>query len=493
MSMSRAWIPVLTFLLLVIGLSAGMSDDRVIAASEVLAKIKAGETAEFDNYTIVGDLNLSALKIEDAVHFNHTIFQNSVNFNYTSFNGPVYFWSSAFNGPAYFVSSVFNGPAYFDYSAFTDPAYFGSSAFTGPAYFGSSAFTGPAYFEYSDFNDSAYFPLSAFNNGAYFQSSAFTGPADFIFSAFNGPADFKFSAFNDGAYFQSSAFNGIADFSSSAFNGHADFRSSAFNDTADFRYSAFNDIADLSNSKLKGDAFFYGSTFKKELDLTLTEYNNLYIRWNKDNRLVYDDTAYQSLIENLRKLGFTADADNCYYQFRVGQFLHQNPIEDPLISIFNFGAWIFYGFGKRPIYPFIWSIFSVGLFGVFWIAIGLASPMDAISKYNLNKGWSHRLFSLILIPIIFIVWRMIGLEKSKRAIDEYDQVGNWPTKIREAFGFSATVFLSGTKFFVDPPVIPVLPGRSQSLIKRTFLLERLLGAFFSILLFLAVGATIVRN
>ena len=85
------------------------------------------------------------------------------------------------------------------------------------------------------------------------------------------------------------------------------------------------------------------------------------------------------------------------------------------------------------------------------------------------------------------------MEKSGRAIDEYDQVGNWPGKIREAFGFSATVFLSGTKFFVDPPAIPVLPGRSQSLIKRAFLFERLLGAFFSILLFLAVGATIVRN
>ena len=403
--MSRAWIPVLTFLLLVIGLSAGMSDDRVIAASEVLAKIKAGEPAEFDNYTIVGYLNLSAMKIEDPVNFNHTIFQNFVNFGYTSFKGPAYFEFSTFNGPANFWHSAFNGPAHFQ----------------------SSAFNGLAYFESSAFNDTAYFMSSAFNGPAY------------------------------------------------------------------FRYSAFNDIADLSNSKLKGDAFFYGSTFKKELDLTLTEYNNLYIRWNKDNRLVYDDTAYQSLIENLRKLGFTADADNCYYQFRVGQFLHQNPIEDPLIFIFNFGAWIFYGFGKRPIYPFIWSIFSVGLFGVFWIAIGLASPMDAISKYNLNNGWSRRVFSLILIPIICIVWRVIGLEKSRRAIDEYDQVRNWPGKIREAFGFSATVFLSGTKFFVDPPAIPVLPGRSQSLIKRAFLFERLLGAFFSILLFLAVGATIVRN
>jgi hypothetical protein len=443
-----------------IGLSAGMLDDRVIAASEVLAKTKAGEQAEFDNYTIVGDLNLSALKIEEAVHFNNTIFQNSVNFNFTSFNGPADFRYSVFNDTAYFRYSVFNDTADFRYSVFNGPANFWFSVINGLANFEHSVFNGPADFEYSAFYGFAIFGYSAFN-----------GPANFRHLAFNGPAIFWNSYFNDTAYFRFSAFNG----------------------PANFRFSAFNGPADFSNSKLKGDAFFYGSTFKKELDLTLTEYDSLYIRWNKNNHLVYDDTAYQSLMENLRRLGFTADTDNCYYQFRVGQFLHQNPIEDPLMYIFNFGAWIFYGFGKRPIYPFIWSIFSVGLFGVFWIAIGLASPKDAIAKYNLDKGWSHRAFSKILIPIISIIWRVIGLEKSRREIDEYDLVRNWPGKIREAFSFSATVFLSGTKVFVDPPAVPVLPGRSQSLIRRAFLFERLLGAFFSILLFLAVGATIVRN
>ena len=64
--LSRIWIPILVALLFMVGLSASMPEGRVVPASEVIAKIKAGEPAEFDNHTIVGNLNLSALKIEDA-------------------------------------------------------------------------------------------------------------------------------------------------------------------------------------------------------------------------------------------------------------------------------------------------------------------------------------------------------------------------------------------------------------------------------------------
>jgi hypothetical protein len=463
----------LVILLFMIGLSVGMPDKRVIQASEVETKIRAGEPAEFDNCTILGDLNLSALTIQWPVHFNHTVFQNSLSFEYTIFNGTAYFEYSVFNGYANFWESAFNGDANFR-----------SSTFNGEANFGGSTFNGTAYFRFSAFNDTASFWGSAFNGEANFGKSIFNGTAYFRSSTFNGEAYFGESAFNGTAYFENSVFNGYANFWESAFNGDANFWGSAFNGEAYFGESAF-----------KKEVFFYDVTFKKKLDLTLTKYSKLYIRWDKNNDLVYDDTAYQLLIENLRKLGFMADADNCYYQFRVDQFLNLNPIEDPLIYIFNFGAWIFYGYGKRPIYPFLWSIFSIGLFAVFWIAVGLQNPKDVVNKFRLDNRWPHRIsssFSLLLVKLIKIIWNAIELDKTIRAIDEYDHVRNWPSSLREAISFSATVFLSGTKFFVDPPVVPVLPGRSQSLIKRAFLFERLLGAFFSILLFLAIGATVVR-
>ena len=65
--------------------------------------------------------------------------------------------------------------------------------------------------------------------------------------------------------------------------------------------------------------------------------------------------------------------------------------------------------------------------------------------------------------------------------------------IADIMGYSATVFLSGTKFFIDPPPIPRITGKSRSLIKKAFTFERLLGTLFSILLLIAIGGTIVRS
>jgi len=58
--------------------------------------------------------------------------------------------------------------------------------------------------------------------------------------------------------------------------------------------------------------------------------------------------------------------------------------------------------------------------------------------------------------------------------------------------FSATIFLSGTRLFIDPPMLPELPRWSRFQIKVAFTAERVLGAFFSILFFLSIGATVVR-
>ena len=63
----------------------------------------------------------------------------------------------------------------------------------------------------------------------------------------------------------------------------------------------------------------------------------------------------------------------------------------------------------------------------------------------------------------------------------------------DAINFSIIVFLSGTKFFIDPPEIPQLQKWPKSLTKSVFIAERVFGALFSILLFIAINATVVRQ
>ena len=256
--------------------------------------------------------------------------------------------------------------------------------------------------------------------------------------------------------------------------------------------------------------------FNDTLELSFAKYDKLFIYWSTIGKLGYvdasDDASYQLLIENFKKLGFMDDADNCYYQFRVDQFLKGNS-DDKFISPFNFGAWIFYGFGKKPIYPVLWSIFFIVLFGLLWWGIGskdsrsdlaimLWIPLFVVSfwywyLYNdINIKCSLALLfmgSMLLIEFSVIFWRFTRLNKPEAAIDEHLETQKCPRSVPEALVFSATVFLSGTKLFIDPPAIPIQQNVSGSFVKMVFVMERLLGAFFSILFFLAIGATVVRS
>jgi len=163
----------------------------------------------------------------------------------------------------------------------------------------------------------------------------------------------------------------------------------------------------------------------------------------------------KTIIENFKKLGFLTDADNSYYQFRKEQFQHRSFWEDPLIYTSDLMAGVFYGYGKRPLYPLIWSIVIVMIFGGIWIAV--------------------------------------GSKKTKKEVDEYSSIKRWPSNLSDALVFSATVFLSGTKLFVDPPAIPEISGVSRSFIRKAFTIERLLGALFSVLFFLAVTGMIIKS
>jgi len=506
-----------------IGLSAGTTEENIIQANAVETIILAGESAEFDNCTIVGDLNLSGLIIEKPVHFNHTIFQDTVMFNSTAFKGDAYFWNSAFNGTAYFWNSAFNSDACFRNSAFNSDAYFWNSAFNGTACFWNSVFNSNAYFWNSAFNDYAYFGNSAFNGYAYFANSAFNGYADFGNSAFNGyayfgnlafngyayfgnltfngNADFGNSVFNDYAYFGHSAFKGDAYFGNSAFNGYAVFENSAFNGDADFVEvqfcketdfddSQFNGTTSFNCSRFKEDAFFEGSDFNCTIYLIRTKYEKMFIRWSSIKDIAYDDAAYLSLMENFKKLGYFEDYNDCYYEYRNehrdhdrgGKYHGMNPVEEWARKQIDVVLEIFYGYGKKPLYPLGWAIGTVLLFGIIWMIGGLKADDNETDD---NKSRQYLRKSII--------------EKSdsnKEIVSKNQSTGcDWRNEIRILAGamiFSATIFLSGTRLFIDPPDLPTMPRWTRFQTKAAFTTERILGAFFSVLFFLSIGATIVR-
>ncbi len=454
---------VFVILLLIIGLSEGMQGKRAIQASEVESAIRGGEPAEFDNCTIIGDLNLSGLIIKGPVHFNHTTFQDSVNFESTTFNGDANFGHSDFNGTADFGHSDFNGTADFR----------------------RTDFNADAYFWYSDFNSSVSFWSSAFNGSVSFWYSDFNGNANFGSSAFNGSVSFLSSAFNGSVSFWSSAFNGYADFESSAFNGDAYFAAVKFNKEAAFDDSQFNNTTSFNSSRFKEDAFFEGSDFNCTIYLIRTKYEKMFIRWRSIKDLAYDDAAYLLLMENFKKLGYIEDYDNCYYEYRKehrdqdwgGKYHGMGPAEEWIRKRIDAGLEIFYGYGKKPLYPLIWAISTVLLFGIVWRIGGM--------KAHNNRSGKDRKMGII---------EKYGSDK-ETALKRQSTGRDWRREIEilaDAMIFSTTVFLSGTRLFIDPPLLPEMARGSKFQIKAAFTAERVLGAFFSVLFFLSIGATVVR-
>jgi hypothetical protein len=415
-----------------------------VNATDVLSRIEVGRPAEFDNCIIVGNLDLSALKIDEPVHFNNSRFQDSANFSSTIFNGNAYFLDSRFDIYVDFIDSAFNSDADFSGSTFNSDADFRNSTFSGYAFFTDSAFNGNAVL-----SDEADFSGSTFNSDADFRNSTFNSNAYFLGSEFNGDA-----------YFGEAAFNDTADFVHSKFNV-SDFIATKFNKEAQFNDAQFAGIANFDNSRFTGDALFENTIFQNTLSLTRTRYDKLFVRWyNIKGGLVYDDAAYMSLMKNFKDLGYFEDYDSCYFQYRKehrGQpWPAVNAWEAGLRKIIDYPLEWFYGYGTKPLNAFLFSLGIIISFGGFWRALGLGGPKDRTKE---------------------------GLKEGEEWLDG---------DITDILGFSVTVFLSGTKFFIDPPAIPKIEGHSRSLIKKAFVLERLLGALFSILFFIAVSGTIVR-
>lgn len=528
-------------LLLVIGLSEATPENRVVPADEVLAKIEAGQSAEFDYCIIVGDLDLTGLKVEKPVHFNFTTFQNAVECDFITFDSNSHFLHSVFNGPADFSHSKFNSLADFRSSKFSSTASFNSSNFSNNVYFGDTAFNDIAYFGHSVFNGEANFRFIAFNYDADFSDSQFLGDADFSESRFNGDSDFSFSVFNDDANFRFSIFKGDANFWSSTFNDILNFRRTIFRGDSNFGGAAFNGIANFLSSVFKGDASFGASTFNNEVAFDYATFNSTtdfgYSVFNDIANFRYsnfDNTAIFNLAIFNKGANFNDAIFRGYASFNGCQFkadaLFESTIFKNRLSLtrikcgYNTFIYIRQGHINELEYDdeaYLLLLRNFKMLGYFedydhcyyqYRKAHRTQPWPSASNvetwgrklldypFQYFYGYGTRPFfaifvSAILVIIFGIFWRGLGLggpHDITHATLKPDQ--EWLNDdMTSIMIFSATVFLSGMKLLVDPPAIPKIEGRSTSTVKRMFILERLVGMIFFVLFIIAWSGSVVRQ
>lgn len=336
---------------------------KEVNASDILAHIEKGDDINLESCRVVGELNVSEIKLETItisydVHLmpdipysgaiKHTIRYETVYFvksNITIKN--LYFENKVdlsrvfFNGTTDFSGSIFNTTADFSGSIFNATADFNGLTFKNAADFQYLYFNNNADFQRSNFNNAANFNESIFNN-ADFQQSNFYGPANFGVSTFNNAADFSKSTFYNATDFSGSIFNDIADFQQSNFYGPANFGvstfnragfyRSTFNNAAYFRESIFNDIADFSESTFNDKVDFYDSTFKLTIfsKSTFNGYTNFgftffngttsFSRSTFNNAADFRESIFNDISSFIGKEGFCGSTFNNTVDFSESTF-----------------------------------------------------------------------------------------------------------------------------------------------------------------------------
>ncbi len=157
----------------------------------------------------------------------------------------------------------------------------------------------------------------------------------------------------------------------------------------------------------------------------------------------------------------------------TGKYHRMLPGQEWILKCIDHGLEIFYGYGKKPLLPFIWSIVTVFLFGILWWIGGLKRHKDTDQMSIFEKYGPGKI----------------------RVSTNRPQGWDWKRRLQvfiEVMIFSGTVFLSGTRLFIEPPELPEMPMWTRFQTKMAFTSERTLGAFFSILFFIAIGATVIR-
>lgn len=347
---------------------------RIVAASEILAKVERGEIVEYDDVIIEGDLDISKLNLpkehidrtnferdylelsEDLTSVNSIIkiknskFKDAIKLRNIIFEEEVSFINCKFDRYVHFVGSQFRGLATFDesrFNSFTD--------FTGTLIKSLATYLGTIFDDRVDFvgscSNKSIFVGTKFNKDALFMRSKFG-----TYSQFNGAefrsANFMKVEFDDVIYFEKARFFGITSFLGAKFNGMVEFNGSEFRDSVDFIDASFMGYTNFDNCIFDKVANFGSISLGpgSYLSLKYSSFEKLLLPWRSiKDKLIFDGSAYLALVKNYNNQGRFNDADECYYKYMIRRSTKLKGFN----KILDFFLFYFYGYGIRPKYPLI--------------------------------------------------------------------------------------------------------------------------------------------
>lgn len=406
---------------------------QTIPAQQIHYQIVAGQPVYYDGIALTGDLDLSTLPearipaaialvnctipdasfqgitFEEDALFSGSSFGNA-SFEKATFLGQADFSNASFR-QASFAGCTFSQPVFFDGALFENDVSFVDSSFSLDALFNNARFLGRADFNYSDFDSYSYFAAADFAGDAFFSDvdlsaasdfslATFSGQANFIRSRliepsfvevlFAGPAQFGLARFSGLSSFGGAIFADEAGFGLARFSDAAYFSSAHFQDLALFGLTRFEDIVTFQEAHFQGDLNFKAATitsllFEKaellpgsRIILNDTEINLFQAHWDDiRDHVAWQPGAYLALVENYRRLGWSKDEDDCYYQYRR---LDQAGKSWGWSKIIDILAWLSCGYGVRPSYAVAWSLLTILFFAlVFWMGDGIRRSSKPLS------------------------------------------------------------------------------------------------------------------
>ena len=447
------------FIVFVMAVVSASSAQQIVPAQEIFEKIESKESVYYDGVRISGDLDLRSLPgaqvpnsfavtnstiinatftgatfAKDAVFWGTTF--ESASFDNAAFLGQADFSNTSF-GNANFVAATFAQPVVFDAALFRDDVSFADARFAKDAFFNEALFLANADFNYSDFDSYSYFASAKFVGDALFSDVDFFGPSDFsaasffgsanffqsrlsspIFSdvIFYGPAQYGLASFSGLSSFGGAVFAGEAGFNLARFSDAADFSGARFQDLALFGLTKFEDIASFQQAQFGGDLNFKGgaistilmdkASFSESSHIIMndTDFSRFKAHWSEiEDHVVWEPGAYLALVENYRRLGWSVDQDDCYYQYRR---LDQARKGWGWSKAIDHLAWLSCGYGVRPGYAGVWSLLTIFIFAlVFWRGDGIrksAKPLHEPAEKYAVPGRVTLRNALFFSTMIFI-------------------------------------------------------------------------------------------